>query len=162
MPADRVLQPDKPPPTDKPAASPRPFRRNARRDPECPVLPGRGVIGRPTEPWSPGGSCGTTGGVQGHRRAPYFGVGFALTSTVRGTLAPTQVFRAGPLSDVAVLRPGRSPAHERLPWVLDRLQRHDVPAEDQGRQPDGEDPDLAFPGGNGEDVVAPVHQPGRE
>src|SRR2546430_10364591 len=49
---------------------------------------------------------------------------------------------------------------ERLPGVLNRGQRDDVPAEQRGGAPDRQDPDLPLPGRYGQHVVPAMHQPG--
>ena len=57
---------------------------------------------------------------------------------------------------------GAGTGQKRLPGMLHRGQRDDVPAERHGGRPDREHPDLPLPGRHRQHVVAAVHQPGRE
>ena len=51
---------------------------------------------------------------------------------------------------------------ERIAGMLNRHERNDVSAEHVSGEPYRQDPDLAFPGGDGQHVVAAVHQPRQE
>ena len=52
--------------------------------------------------------------------------------------------------------------HERIAGMLNRHERNDVSAKHVSGEPYRQDPDLAFPGGDGQHVVAAVHQPRQE